>query len=151
MIDILISKNVLKIFDSFKQLKKNDKEACGILIGKHSCNGQSIRIEIATKPGKKDIRKRMYYEIKSSHHTKVLEKCFKESKFESVYLGTWHTHPESTPSPSKVDIRDWKKQYKKNSHLFDKMVFAIVGTTEVIYWVIEKGTLKKFKKGEENV
>lgn len=145
---INISREIYETFKHFKQLDKNDTEACGLLIGTHSIDGELLTIKIVTTPGKKDIRKRYSYKIKSKHHVEILKKSFKESNSKEVYLGTWHTHPEDIPTPSSVDIIDWKKQYQKNKHLFEKMIFIIVGRQKILCWSIdkkEKITLEKIK------
>ncbi len=147
MVKVKAEKKVCKVFEFFRQVKNEDKEACGLLIGTHSIDGQNIMIKRATKPGKKDIRKRYSYKIKSKHHTDELDRAFKESNSEEVYLGTWHSHPEKIPHPSWIDKKDWKKQYKKNSKLFDRMVFVIVGLEEVGYWLVDRKGIQKIKKG----
>lgn len=136
MINVYITKEISEILNSFKQINPNDNEACGILIGTHSINEKNLYVNFITKPGTNDIRKRNFYKIKSKHHIEILKKRFKESKCKEVYLGTWHTHPEIIPKPSIVDILDWKKQYNKNKHLFEIMVFIIAGQKEILCWSI---------------
>jgi integrative and conjugative element protein (TIGR02256 family) len=148
-ITIIIPKNVKTTFKKYKQVSTNSIEACGILIGRHSKDGKKIIIEIATEPSKNDVRKEYSFKMNSKYHQKILDQKFIDSRNESVYLGTWHTHPEPIPSPSKCDINDWKKQYRKNEHLFDKMVFIIVGQFKNKLWLINKGTLYELK--EENI
>ncbi|MGL6169463.1 MAG: Mov34/MPN/PAD-1 family protein [Fusobacteriaceae bacterium] len=143
MFNIHVSKEVLQIFNSFKQLDRSDTEACGLLIGTHSIDGKLITIKSITIPGKKDIRKRYSYKIKSKHHVEALKKSFECSNFKEVYLGTWHTHPEDIPTLSSEDISDWKKQYQKNKHLFEKMIFIIVGRKTILCWSLNKD--EKFK------
>lgn len=142
MIRIDATREVYQVFNSFRQIKKKDKESCGILVGTHSIDEKTIEIKIATKPGKHDIRTRYSYKMTSKHHMKILKKAYKKSNTEQVYLGTWHSHPENVPSPSTVDIDDWNKQYNDNIHLFDKMIFIIVGIVKTKWWIIENGRLK---------
>lgn len=141
MINVHITKEVVETFNFFKQVNLNDNEACGLLIGTHSNDEKNLSIKLITKPGKNDIIKRYSYKIKSKHHIKILKKRFKESNSKEVYLGTWHTHPEDIPKPSIIDVIDWKKQYTKNKHLFDIMIFIIVGKKKILCWSINK-TLK---------
>lgn len=138
MENIRISNEINEIFNSYKQIKESDTEACGLLIGTHSNDEQLLIIKVVTKPGKKDMRKRFFYKIKSRHHFEILKKSFENSGYKEVYLGTWHTHPEDSPVPSLVDINDWKKQYRKNNHLFEKMIFIIVGRKQTFCWSIGK-------------
>jgi integrative and conjugative element protein (TIGR02256 family) len=95
-----ISKSVQSVFDEYRQIKKNDLEACGILIGNHKIDGNTICINYVTKPQEKDVRGRYSYKMDAAIHQNILEKYFKLSNNEEVYLGTWHSHPESYSMPS---------------------------------------------------
>lgn len=138
---LLISKSVQEIFRLHRQIKCSDVEACGVLIGNHRIEGNSIYLKLATAPQTKDTRRRYAYKIDPSSHQNILEKYFKTSGNEDVYLGTWHTHPEKNPIPSNDDIIDWKKQYSTNKNLFYRMIFIIVGIQKTKYWMIENCSL----------
>lgn len=142
-----IPKKVKKVLLNYRQDKQHKNEACGILIGEHANDGKSINISNITIPKKKDIRKRYRFFMKSRKHQEILEKDFKMSNYESVYLGTWHSHPEGIPNPSKCDINDWFKQFDANKHIFSRMIFGIVGTTDLNFWLITEGKLKKIDEG----
>ncbi|MFX9397410.1 Mov34/MPN/PAD-1 family protein, partial [Acinetobacter baumannii] len=43
----------------------------------------------------------------------------------SVYLGTWHSHPQNIPTPSNIDYADWKSCILRNPDR--QLFFAIVG------------------------
>ncbi|KAA3597437.1 MAG: hypothetical protein DWQ06_13620 [Calditrichaeota bacterium] len=145
-IQLKVSPNVKLVFDRNKQIGENTLEACGILIGRHSEDGKEIRVELATPPSKFDVRKRFSFKIHSKHHQKILSDKFITSQNELVFLGTWHSHPEPKPTPSECDIKDWKKQFKKNKHLFDYMIFAIVGQKQIRYWLVKNGNYSRIKK-----
>jgi integrative and conjugative element protein (TIGR02256 family) len=144
-IKIIVPKDVKLVFDKYKQMEEDGVEACGILIGQHSVD-EKIIIDTATAPSKSDKREKHYFKIDSKPHQRILDGKFIESQKESVYLGTWHSHPEPIPAPSKCDIKDWKKQYRLNKHLFDNMIFAIVGITTIKYWIINKSRLSEIKE-----
>jgi integrative and conjugative element protein (TIGR02256 family) len=133
-----ISKSVQSVFDEYRQIKENDLEACGILIGNHKIDGNTICINYVTKPQGKDVRGRYSYKMDAATHQNILEKYFKLSNNEEVYLGTWHSHPESYPMPSRDDIIDWEKQHKSNENIFPRMVFAIIGIKKVKFWITKK-------------
>jgi integrative and conjugative element protein (TIGR02256 family) len=137
---LIISKSVQEIFFKYRQIRNNDIEACGILIGNHKIDG-NIVIKAATSPQSKDKRSRYSFKINVAAHQDILEKCFKVSRNEDVYLGTWHTHPENIPTPSMIDIQDWKKQQQANKKLFIRMAFIIVGIKKIGCWIIESVTL----------
>lgn len=145
-IKIIVSKDVKLVFDKYKQMDEDSVEACGILIGQHSVDKKKIIIDTATSPSKSDKREKYYFKIDSKPHQQILDGKFIESQKESVYLGTWHSHPEPIPAPSKCDIKDWKKQYRDNKHLFDNMIFVIVGKTTIKYWIINKNRLSEIEK-----
>jgi integrative and conjugative element protein (TIGR02256 family) len=144
--NIVISNSVKAIFTKFRQIKNNNLEACGILIGNHKTNG-NIYVKYATIPQIADIRKRYSFKINPKAHQDILENYFIESNYEDVYLGTWHSHPESNPTPSSVDIEDWKKQYQVNKKIFSRMIFAIIGTKQVNFWQIKNEHLNLLSKG----
>ena len=133
----------------YKQVEKHSIESCGILIGTHSLDGKKIEIHHITEPSSNDIRKKYFFKMNSQFHQKKLNKIFIESGDECVYLGTWHTHPEKIPMPSKCDINDWKKQYKENNKMFDKMCFMIIGQTSKIIWMINDSGIIKLPR--ENI
>lgn len=143
---IIVPRNVKLVLDKYKQMEENSVEACGILIGQHSVDEKQIIIDTATSPSKYDKRGKHYFKMNPKPHQQILDGKFVESQKESVYLGTWHSHPEPIPAPSKCDIKDWKKQYRENKHLFDKMIFVIVGETIIKYWIINKKRLSEIKE-----
>ena len=55
---IKISDEVLELFNRYRQLKKNDCEAGGILIGRENIDSGNLIIEYATEPYKRDKRTR---------------------------------------------------------------------------------------------
>ncbi len=53
------------------------------------------------------------------------------------YIGEWHTHPETEPTPSSIDKREWRKIcHTKN----EPMVFLIAGTRNVLWVGVGLGT-----------
>jgi len=142
---VFVSKNITEIFFKYKQTK-NQKEACGILIGTHSIDDSKIKILCATEPDCNDERSRFFFKIKSSKHNEVLQRRFKISANQEVYLGTWHTHAEDHPTPSKCDVNDWLKQYSINKHLFENMLFVVVGRKTSKWFIVNKGSLRALNR-----
>jgi integrative and conjugative element protein (TIGR02256 family) len=143
---IFISNAAKDIFCKFQQNKTSDVEACGILIGNHSLDRKQIKVKFATAPQAGDTRGKHHFKINTPVHQEILNRQFKLSNNEDIYLGTWHTHPEKIPEPSLIDVQDWKKQYHTNKHLFNKMIFAIVGIDIVNFWIIYGNKLRKLEK-----
>lgn len=110
----------------FKQVKSFQKETCGVLIGSYDFITHEITIEVCTSPFKKDISKRFSFTLKDLGHQKVVDAQHNKSAGESFYLGTWHTHPESNPTPSTIDVDDWNKCVIRNPQI-PIFLFVIVG------------------------
>jgi integrative and conjugative element protein (TIGR02256 family) len=144
-ISILVSGNVIDKFNKYKQVN-NQNEACGILIGTHSVDESKITITFATEPDCNDKRSRFSFKIKSKKHNKTLQNRFSKSGNREVYLGTWHTHPEDHPTPSKCDTDDWLKQYSNNKDLFEGMLFVIVGIKTNKWFLVNKKGLLALNK-----
>ena len=51
----------------------------------------------------------------------------------AIYLGTWHTHPESVPTPSGIDRSDWAACQRANRGR--PLAFVLVGTGKVRVFV----------------
>ena len=140
-ISVLVSASVIDKFNKYRQ-GNYQNEACGILIGTHSIDESKITITFATAPDRNDKQSRFSFKIKSKRHNKTLQNRFSKSGGREVYLGTWHTHPEDHPNPSKCDTDDWLKQYSINRHLFESMLFVIVGIkTNKWFLVSDNGIL----------
>lgn len=137
-IDVIIADEVLNIWRKYQQVDIKDNEACGILIGGYNEKQNKIFIDLCTEPQKSDLRKRTFFTLKDPFHQKRVNDIFISSQETQFYLGTWHSHPENYPSPSGIDLQDWKKCIKRNSQ--NKfMVFAIIGLKETFIKVYEVG------------
>ena len=71
-----------------------------------------------------------------SHHQQVALRHWRASQMTMDYLGEWHTHPESNPSPSLLDMSEWKKICKVQKR---PMVFAILGWSGDIWLGLSSG------------
>ncbi|MGL6400920.1 Mov34/MPN/PAD-1 family protein [Aeromonas hydrophila] len=121
-----ISENVHNIWNSFRQIDHKDLEACGVLIGAINHKEKIIFIDLCSTPQPKDRRSRYSFSIRDCYHQQLVDQKFKETCGKNYYLGTWHTHPEEDPTPSYLDVQDWKKCMKRNMG-FQHFAFAIVG------------------------
>lgn len=99
-------------------------ESGGVLIG---CI-RDIHIEITgvTFPDSSDKQSRFSFVRRSANHVKKVLAAWKRSGRTETYLGEWHTHPEAYPSPSMIDLMQWRKKLAKR-----KLVLLIVGTKQV--------------------
>ena len=124
---VCFSKKVIEKLKKYIQISLNSTEAGGLLIGYK--RGNHFEITNITYPYKEDIRDINYFERKDKKHINILKYIRKLSLGAKCYLGEWHTHPESNPIPSSLDITEWKKTANYNK---DVLLFLIVGQ-ETIY------------------
>ena len=47
-----------------------------------------------------------------------------------IYLGEWHTHPDSTPNPSQTDINTLRSLSEANTVLIENPIMLIIGLTK---------------------
>ena len=72
-----------------------------------------------------DVQCRSRFELKDPGHQRTVDKLFERSNGSEIYLGTWHTHPEQIPCPSRVDKSDWRACLKRNKDR--SLIFVIAG------------------------
>lgn len=125
-LELYISHEVIQTWMRYKQLDRKDLEACGVLIGNQSSsNPNQYWIEDLTEPMPKDCRSTHRFTLKDPGHQKKVDSAFSKSNGTSVYLGTWHSHPQNIPTPSHIDYADWKSCILRNPDR--QLFFAIVG------------------------
>lgn len=132
-----VSSDVRSIWHRYRQTGFKN-EACGILIGGYDISKTKVFIDFCTSPKKMDKRSRCAFVLRDPFHQTHLEHVFEQADAESFYMGTWHSHPEKSPTPSHLDLCDWGKCMKRNSQnkLF---VFVIVGTAEILLAIFRRG------------
>lgn len=120
---LLIDDAVLDLVMGNRQLKNTDAEAGGILLGLR--RDDHLHVTGLTTPCPADQRSRMGFQRKDEFHQAKALVAWQESGGVVDYIGEWHSHPERHPSPSSIDIREWK-----SICLFQRkpMVFLIAGT-----------------------
>lgn len=109
---ILVSDEVMALISSYRQSNPKDFEAGGILMGKR--RGEHFEITFASAPQVNDIRSRYRFTRHPDGHQEIAENRFRSTSGEENYIGEWHTHPENHPTPSSIDISDWKRLSKKH-------------------------------------
>jgi integrative and conjugative element protein (TIGR02256 family) len=126
---VVLARSVLQTFTRFIQ-NEDKPEAGGILLGYR--RGDHFEVVHATEPTQFDTQSRHHFKRESEIHAKAASDMWASSHGHIGYIGEWHTHPESTPSPSCLDLKEWMNLTMKVS---DKtsMVMTIVGTKEI--WI----------------
>ncbi len=126
---ILIEPAVTDSILYFRQNEANKTEAGGILLGFR--RGDHLHIVEVTTPQAADHRSLFRFFRRDRHHQNVAIKRWKESNALIDYLGEWHTHPEINPSPSMLDISEWRQICRREPL---PMVFIVVGMDSSL-WV----------------
>lgn len=119
---VLIEDSVLVDIQRYVQDDRTLPESGGILLGYR--RQHHLHIVEATIPAKGDSRGRFHFWRRDRSHQREATKAWKKSGKTIDYLGEWHTHPERHPSPSVLDLREWRKICVTRQNC---MVFVIVG------------------------
>lgn len=124
---------IFNIWCGHRQVNNLDTESFGVLIGNHEALTNKYTLVHVTEPMKEDLSKRTFFTMKDPQHQKKVDEYFSRSNGEDIYLGTWHTHPESIPSPSLLDFKDWKECIERNKDR--QLFFIIVGIDSALFYV----------------
>lgn len=138
-LEIFITDSVREIFVDHRQLKKDQPEAGGILLGQ--VHGKSIYILKASIPNKFDRSSRTGFECNRDVAQVLVNHEFANSARRTIYLGEWHTHPEDYPTPSEVDKEMIRDQFKKNK-LNEPFVLLVIQGRKGLYLAKFNGKFK---------
>lgn len=127
--------DVQDLLYSYRQVSSNTPEAGGMLIGYENASTGNFTVFSATEPQDSDIRSHTAVFL-GKQHREILKKL--EPPY--GYIGTWHTHPSSKPTPSLIDLRDWKKCIKQNRNSTSALVFIIAGTESYRIWLYDSSS-----------
>lgn len=102
------------------------KEAGGVLLG---CVYPSshVVIEAATKPGALDKAGLRYFDRSRKRAQKIVEHEWKASSGVRIYLGEWHTHSETHPTPSMRDREMICNMLRQTKMEIDFLFLVIIG------------------------
>lgn len=132
-----------KILEKFTQYKSTDPEAGGIILGKIIDN--QINILKLSIPTSLDNSSRTNFERNKLSAQIILDYEFHNSNGQLVYLGEWHTHPESNPTPSKTDLQMLTRQFKNNCLNTDFLILLIKGIKSLYIRVIKADGYQEIK------
>ena len=137
---VWLKRSVLeKIVEDLKQWYP--KETGGVLIGYWNQN-QAVITNIIDG-GPKALRKEVSFTPDHAYQKKEIEKVYNSTGRTEVYLGDWHSHPDSYSYMSWRDKKTLKKIANfKNAGLIHPMMM-IIGTSppELKVWLYEKQKL----------
>lgn len=118
----------------FRQLEPASREAGGVLLGRRILGFQDVVIDEVTSPAPEDRRTRLGFHRSQGYHQNVIDARWRNSQGTCLYLGEWHTHPETCPIPSPVDLSDWRRRLQVDQFTGNSLLFIIVGTVWVNAW-----------------
>lgn len=134
-VDIL--PEVFSQISNWLQKNKSDPESGGFILGYEHANTGNVSLECVTTPQKLDIKDRINFKIRDPKHKILL---LNGEKRKSYYMGVWHTHPQTIPIPSNVDINDWKDTLEIDKTACRYIFFMIAGTKGIRVWVGDSHT-----------
>ena len=128
-----VSEEVAGVWHAHRQTAPDATESFGVLIGTTSVDQGEIWIQEVTTPMGHDRRTRFSFALRDLGHQRAVCSMFACSGGRSIYLGTWHTHPEPVPTPSGIDRKDWTACLRANRGR--PLAFVLVGTDKVRVFV----------------
>jgi integrative and conjugative element protein (TIGR02256 family) len=130
---IKLTVEVVTRLQQYAQHTPDAAEAGGVLLGRYLSDSDDVVVDDLTEPLPGDKRGRYFFHRAQKAHQQFIEQAWRASNGTRTYLGEWHTHPETRPTPSCVDTCDWRRKLRQDQY-FDQLFFFIVGTQEVRGW-----------------
>jgi integrative and conjugative element protein (TIGR02256 family) len=130
---LCIRPEALGKMNPYRQIRRFDKEAGGILIGRVLVEDGNYIIDDVSEPMPTDKRSRFRFSRKTEGHQEYFNAVWERENGRCFYLGEWHTHPERVPIPSSIDRKDWNRLLNigyETGCLF----FIILGIDEIKVW-----------------
>lgn len=121
---VVLTDSVLAHFDRYRQIRVGSLEAGGQLFARF--DSDIIRVERATGPRSSDRRGPTEFIPNRMAERREIRRAFTDGFH---YVGDWHTHPESTPNPSQIDIQSFREMYRKSRHGLASFLMVIVGNS----------------------
>ena len=130
---IHVTDGVAAVWHAHRQTAEHAAESFGVMMGTTSVDRRKIWIESVTTPLVDDRRTRLSFALRDPGHQRAVCRKFTRSGGQGIYLGTWHTHPEPVPTPSRIDRNDWAACLRANPGR--SQAFVLVGTDQVRVFV----------------
>ncbi len=147
---LIVVEHAASRMQAFAQRRCWDSEAGGVLMGRHLLDSNDVVVDEVSTPQNTDRRSRFSF-FRSHKHGQVAQQRWLEEHSTSAYLGLWHTHPESDPSPSQVDREDWRKAVSLDTYTGNRLFFPIVGTSRIRIWTLSRrGGLRELQLERKN-
>ncbi len=128
-----ISVAAWRVMQAYIQHASDAAEAGGVLLGRHLRDSSAIIVDAVTRPMDGARRAHARFHRSQRRHQAAIDTAWVESEGTCTYLGEWHTHPESIPTPSSVDRADWQRRLLHDRYI-EPLFFVIIGTAAVGVW-----------------
>lgn len=125
-INVEISEDVLVEIKQ-RVVSKSGTETGGVLAG-YTENG-TVYITHASDAGPKAVEKRDRFEKDVEYCQAFLDNLYQQHGSQAVYVGEWHSHPNSNNKPSTTDLTSFHNIAMGQSYLVDKPVMIILSST----------------------
>ncbi|SEB74176.1 Mov34/MPN/PAD-1 family protein [Paenibacillus sp. GP183] len=135
---LIFTPEVIKTFESYRQIELRQHEAGGILLGR-VYEYEKIIIEQISTPTSEDKSGRYFFDRSVQKAQRIVTEAWQESKGEIRYLGECHTHPEATPTPSSVDRKLIKGMLNDTKMDIDFLFLVIIGMRDLYVASQRKG------------
>lgn len=130
------------VLESFRQLRSENPESGGLLLGRILLNNRDLIIDRVTPPTKDDTASRFFFFRPLKLAQRIVVTAWRRSRRTQNYLGDWHSHPEDHPTPSPKDIANWQRIKSRSKVSTDELFFVIVGRQVIKVWSIFENNLE---------
>lgn len=125
--ELVFAPNVLRHFQRYQQRRWWSREAGGPMFV--SSEGFRHTVVVAAGPFPLDHRTRHGL----TPHRPTMQACINSQRaLGHHYIGSWHSHPESTPRPSHIDLRTMESLFSGSTHQLHAFVCVIVGAGSLL-------------------
>lgn len=125
-ISVILEEKVCQKIEDIVQ-KQKSVETGGIIIGYYTASLQkAIITELSDAPIDSKAGYNWFYRGIKGLKKLLADKWTKRGEY---YLGEWHLHPNSSPNPSIIDIKQMKKNARNKEFNCPEPVLLIIGGT----------------------
>jgi integrative and conjugative element protein (TIGR02256 family) len=119
---LVFTAEVLSHFDRNRQRRSTVNEAGGQLFARFTKD--AIVVEIASGPYRTDKRSRYLFTPDRRREQQDIDRHFQQRLH---FVGNWHTHPQTIPLPSGVDLKNTRQRFIESEHSLKAFLVVIVG------------------------
>src|SRR6266403_962419 len=131
-------KSAAEVMCRYRQLNERDPEAGGMMLGRLVVESSDLVVDEVTEPTKRDRKGSFFFIRRRRRSQRRVNQAWLGSNGTLNYLGEWHSHPEDDPTPSHVDIENWRHISTEARFEQGFMLFAIVGRERTRLWELRK-------------